>query len=91
MITLKVELNGTNKNPYHTYGLSQNPFPQVASKETDAACMALQALGGDPIPDVDYIRAKLNPHFSEEFVELCCNRFVKGAIIRFSVRYGNAG
>lgn len=35
MPTLKISLNGTDSNPWHKLGLTQNPFPQLARYETD--------------------------------------------------------
>ncbi len=82
---LKVELNGTTRNPYHVYGLSQNPFPQIAEYGRSGDILALQSLGGDPIPNTDYIREKLK-NWSDEFVDLLCKKFVKGEYVEFTVR-----
>jgi hypothetical protein len=81
---LKVELNGTDENPYHRFGQSQNPFPQIARAEYTRDVLRVQSLGGDPIPDADYIREKLKG-MSEEFIELCCKMFKKGEIVKFTV------
>jgi hypothetical protein len=83
---LRVELNGTDTNPWHRCGLTQNPFPQLGTAETNAACLHLQKLGGDPIPDEAYIRAHLKD-WSPEFVDLCCARFEKGKVVRFYVHW----
>ena len=83
-MTILVVLNGTDENPWHRMGLTQNPIPQLGKKEYDRACLHLQALGGEPIPDVDYIRNHLKG-WNEEFVELCCTNFRKGEIVRFEV------
>lgn len=83
---LIVELNGTDINPYHKLGCTQNPFPQIASYEHGGLCRHLQKLGGDPIPDVQYIRDHLKG-WSKEFVELCCERFKKGEIVKFEVSF----
>jgi hypothetical protein len=83
---LRVSLNGTDTNPHHKWGLTQNPFPQLAKAEYDRACLHLQALGGDPIPNVEYIREHLKG-WNPEFVELCCSRFVKGEYVRFTVEW----
>jgi hypothetical protein len=56
---LRITLNGTAGNPYHKWGLTQNPLPQLGVKEYDAACLQLQKLGGDPIPNEQYIRDTL--------------------------------
>lgn len=81
---LQVCLNGTNANPFHKLGLSQNPFPQLAMHQRDS--MALQKLGGAPIPDVQYIRDTLKG-FTSEFVDLCCKQFKPGEYVRFYVTY----
>jgi len=85
-MTITVCLNGTNRNPFHRWGLRQNPFPQMARAEYDAADRRLNSLGGEPIPDVEYIRKTLSG-FSPEFVELCCSKFVKGEYVRFRVTF----
>ena len=86
--TVRVEvcLNGTDENPYHQYKLSQNPFPQFAVYPYDRACLQLQSLGGDPIPDTDYIRRKL-VGFEEPFIEGICRRFVPGKYVRFYIEF----
>jgi hypothetical protein len=87
MPTLTVRLNGTDENPFHRFGLSQNPFPQLARYETDRAVQRLQALGGDPIPDVAYIRPWLTGYFSDEFIDGCVARFKKGEMVEFDVSW----
>ena len=42
---LKVRLNGTDTNPFHRLGVTQNPFPQIASYEHGEHCLHLQKLG----------------------------------------------
>jgi len=84
---LLVELNGTSENPYHKMGLTQNPFPQTAKYELDAHCLRLQSLGGDPIPNTDYIRERLAGGFSDEFIELCCRNFQPGKMVKFVVEW----
>lgn len=83
---IHVELNGTDKNPWHLMGLTQNPFPQEAKHEVAAHMLALQSLGGDPIPDIAYIEKRLEG-WSEEFVQMCCDRFVPGKMVKFDVRW----
>lgn len=83
-----VELNGTDENPYHRLGLTQNPFPQLGKAEYDAAERRLHSLGGDPIPDTDYIREKLKG-FNPEFVELCCSKFEKGKMVKFYIEFND--
>lgn len=81
-----VSLNGTNENPYHKWGLTQNPFPQIGKYEYDRYEEIVRSLGGDPIPDTDYIRKKLKG-FHPDFIELCCNKFIKGEYVSFTVYF----
>lgn len=83
---LTVVLNGTNENPYHRLGLTQNPFPQIAKYEWLASERCLAKLGGDPIPNEAYIRETLQ-RFSPEFVDLCCKKFQPGKLVRFDVEF----
>lgn len=81
---IRVDLNGTDVNPYHKFALTQNPIPQTLNIKYDVAALQIQKLGGDPIPDTDYIREVLKG-FPEEFVELCCQQFKKGRHVTFTV------
>lgn len=83
---LFIELNGTDENPYGKLGMTQNPFPQIAQAEYTDGCLQLQALGGEPIPDTDYIRKHLRG-WSKEFVDLCCAQFQKGKVVKFYVSW----
>lgn len=83
---LHVSLNGTDANPYHKQGLTQNPFPQFAEHGYDAQCLHLQKLGGDPIPNKQYIRDHLEG-WDKEFVDLCCKLFKKGEYVEFNVTW----
>lgn len=83
---IKVCLNGTDVNPYHRFGLRCNPFPQTGNARDDKYCMIVQELGGDPIPNVEYIREKLKG-FSAEFVDLCVSKFVAGEYVEFTVEW----
>ena len=83
---LLVELNGTDENPYHGLGLTQNPFPQIAEYRYTADVLHLQKLGGDPIPDMAYIRKHLEG-WKPEFVDLCCEKFKKGELVKFTVEF----
>lgn len=83
---LKVELNGTSENPYHRWGLVQNPFPQIARAEFASQCLHLQKLGAAPIPNTAYIRKHLQG-WSPEFVELCCQKFKPGEYVTFTVNF----
>lgn len=89
MAVLLVQLNGTDENPYHKWGLRQNPFPQIARYETLGAVLNMQKLGGDPIPDVQYIRDTLRG-YEPEFIELCCSRYKKGEYVQFKVEFPDA-
>lgn len=86
---LKVLLNGTKENPWLRLGVTQNPFPQIARAEYSAACLRLQKLGGDPIPNVEYIRETL-VGFTPEFVALCCKNFKPGQMVAFTVNFPEA-
>jgi hypothetical protein len=85
-LKLRVELNGTNENPYHKFHLKQNPFPQLGRYEYDRQCLHLQKLGGDPIPNVEYIRNHLKG-WPDEFVDLCCSQFKPGEYVEFDVYF----
>ena len=85
-VRFTVRLNGTCENPYHQWGCRQNPFPQIARHEYSRHILHLQALGGDPIPDVDYIRKYL-AGWSQEFIDLCCQRFRPGEMVEFEVYF----
>jgi len=82
--TLEVVLNGTDTNPFHRFGCTQNPFPQSGEYASVGNTLKLQSLGGDPIPNTQYIRDTLKG-FSSEFVELCCKNFKPGELVRFTV------
>lgn len=88
-MTLKVKLNGTTSNPYHQYGLRQNPFPQIAKAEYLEAVLRVQSLGADPIPHNNsekYIR-RILVGFSEEFISLCVRQFIPGEMVSFDVTF----
>jgi hypothetical protein len=53
--------------------------------------MKLNLLAADPIPDTDYIRKTLAGLFSEEFIDLCCKKFVPGRVIKFDVYFNDEG
>lgn len=81
-MTFDVVLNGTDTNPYHQWGLKQNPFPQIARYEYASHLLHLAKLGGDPIPDTDYIRKHLEG-WLPAFIDLCCKNFRKGEVVKF--------
>lgn len=87
---LRVALNGTDVNPYERLGLTHNPFPQLATVEHSAACIALQKLGGPPIPREQskaFIREALRGHFADDFIELIASRYAPGMIVRFEIDF----
>ena len=86
MITFTVRLNGTSENPYTRFGLKQNPFPEVAEYQYASHCLHLQALGGDPIPDAEYIRCHLRG-WPQDFVDELCRRFTPGEMVVFKVTF----
>jgi hypothetical protein len=86
MPTIKVRLNGTNKNSWHKMGLKQNPFPQLGKAEYDAGERQINSLDGDPIKDANDIRQRLKG-FSEEFIEGCVARFKPGKRVEFLVNF----
>lgn len=88
---LRIVLNGSAENPFHHWGLTQNPFPQIGTYELARACLQLQKLGGDPITDTNYIRQILDGHFTKEFIEFVCSKFKPGEIVRFEVEFPNKG
>jgi hypothetical protein len=84
---LRIALNGTDKNPFEIWGLRCNPFPQLAKAEYDSATMRLQELGGEPIPNVEYIRKHLKGYFTDEFIEYCCRQFEPGKMVKFMIEF----
>jgi len=86
MATIVVRLNGTNENPFAKWGLNQNPFPQIPKAEYSEACLRMQSLGGEPIPNVEHIRKTLEG-FTPEFVNLCCRMFKRGMYVTFTVEW----
>ena len=84
---LLVTINGTDKNPWPEMGLKQNPFPQIPKAELMSYMASLARLDADPIEDASQIRQILKG-WSQEFVELCCTRFVLGERVRFVVEWG---
>src|SRR2546429_6955961 len=47
------------------------------------SCLLLQKLGGDPIPDAEYIRKTLAGHFTEEFIQGCVDRYKPGEMVEY--------
>ena len=78
-------INGTAENPWHRYGLRQNPFPQHERYEMNVADFALQSLGDDPITSAADIRERLKGALSETFIDSVVARYVPGAVVQCDV------
>lgn len=85
-IKFTVTLNGTDKNPFAQYGLTQNPFSQHPKYEYAQLNNVLNNLAAEPINDLDDLRRRLRGA-SEEFVNLCCLQFRKGETVKFQVSF----
>ena len=83
-IELNVTINGTGINPWHRFGLRQNPFPQLGKTEYAAGERQLASLDGDPVRTADDIRERL-AGFDPEFVEGVIQRWQPGRRVRFKI------
>ncbi len=83
-IELNVTINGTDMNPWHRFGLRQNPFPQIGKAEYAAGERKLASLDGDPVRTADDIRERL-AGFDPEFVEGVIQRWQPGHRVRFKI------
>jgi hypothetical protein len=83
-IELYVTINGTGMNPWHRFGLRQNPFPQIGKAEYAAGERQLASLDGDPVRTADDIRGRL-AGFEPEFVEGVIRRWQPGRRVRFKI------
>src|ERR1039457_1326514 len=83
-IELNVTINGTDMNPWHRFGLRQNPFPQTGKAEYAAGERKLASLDGDPVRTADDIRERL-AGFDPEFVEGVIQRWQPGHRVRFKI------
>ncbi|HEY1822314.1 MAG TPA: hypothetical protein VGG83_20505 [Trebonia sp.] len=83
-IELNVTINGTGINPWHRFGLRQNPFPQTGKAEYAAGERKLASLDGDPVRTADDIRERL-AGFAPEFVEGVIQRWQPGRRVRFKI------
>lgn len=84
-----IRLNGTSENPYARWGMSHNPFPQIAKYEHTASIIALQKLGGEPIPHdryEQYIRKMLRGLWTDEFIDRVVKAFRPGEYLTLSVK-----
>jgi hypothetical protein len=87
MIRIKVQLNGTDENPFKTlYGLKQNPFPQIGEYKYRGLDNLLNNLAAEPIRDTDHLRERMKGA-SQEFIDGCCERFQKGKIVSFIIEF----
>jgi hypothetical protein len=85
-IELNVTINGTGMNPWHCFGLRQNPFPQTGKAEYAAGERQLASLDGDPVRTADDIRERLTG-FNPEFVEGVIRRWQPGRRVRFKIAF----
>jgi hypothetical protein len=83
-IELNVAINGTGINPWHRFGLRQNPFPQIGKAEYAAGERKLASLDGDPVLTADDIRERL-AGFDPAFVEGVIQRWQPGRRVRFKI------
>lgn len=81
---LTISLNGTKANAWHRFGLSRNPFPQIAHREWMEGQDALASLD-EPISSVEQIRERLSGKVSEELLELCVREFRPGEHHMFDI------
>jgi len=86
MLTIRIRLNGLKENPWHRFGLKQNPFPQIGKAEYDQGERQLNSLDGEPIKDANDIRARLKG-FDPEFIEGVVARFKPGERVEFEVTF----
>jgi len=83
---LTIRINGTDENPFHKLGLEMNPFPQIPKAEFMSAMYQLNKLAAQPIKNKEQIREILQG-WSEEFVELCCQKFEPGRVVEFVIEF----
>jgi hypothetical protein len=83
-IELNVTINGTDMNPWHRFGLRQNPFLQTGKAEYAAGERQLASLDGDPVRTADDIRQRL-AGFGPEFIEGVIQRWQPGRRVRFKI------
>lgn len=83
---ITVVLNGGPDNFYRHYGLTCNPFPAIPDARFETANRMLRELDSDPLAGVEDIR-KILAGCDQEFIDLCCARFVPGQRVRFTVEW----
>jgi hypothetical protein len=86
MLTMTVTINGTDRNPWHSRNLRQNPFPQLGKAEYTRGEQQIASLDGDPIRDADDIRRRL-AGFSPEFIDGVIARWRPGERVRFTITF----
>lgn len=86
MVRLTVRLNGTNQNPFEIWGLTQNPFPQIAKAELMTMQRKLASLGGVPIQNADDIRERLKG-FDPDFIAGVITRYRPGHMVTFDITF----
>jgi hypothetical protein len=83
---LSISINGTTDNPWHCYGLSRNPFPQLPHREWEEGQAALASLD-EPISSADEIVERLKGKVSAELVGLCISQYKPGQHVTFNVTF----
>jgi hypothetical protein len=86
LITMRVRINGTGRNPWHRLNLQQNPFPQIGRAEFEEGERRIHSLDGDPVRSPQDIRERLEG-FSEEFVTGCIERWRPGQRTEFEISF----
>lgn len=81
-----VTVNGTADNPWHRFGLTQNPFPQIGRAEYTRGEQQINSLDGDPVRSEADIRARL-AGFTAEFVDGVVARWRPGERVSFRVTF----
>lgn len=86
MMRVKITLNGGPINRYAHMGLTCNPFPAIPQAEFATANRMLRELDSDPLKSMDDIRRILKG-CAEEFIDLCCEKFIPGQRVSFTVSF----
>ena len=86
MASMKVTINGTNKNPFIRLGLTCNPFPQLGEYSLDAGEHPVNLLASTQIVSTSQIQSILKG-FTPEFVNLCCHKFAPDEVVEFTVHW----
>jgi hypothetical protein len=83
---ITVSINGTTENPWHRFGLTRNPFPQIAHYEWMAGQDALASLD-EPVSSEEEIRQRLEGKVSAELIELCVRQYRPGEHVTFDITF----